>query len=140
MAKYCTWNTQEPSFRKCSNLAEPGSYRCKEHPAKITYARVGELSRAQKEAVRKRDSHRCAICGEYANEVDHIVELSTFDYSEVWKANLPSNLQLLCEKHHKEKTKNFRKSQIPTFVTYDPTISPRANKKKRMKAEGYGVY
>lgn len=139
MAKYCTWVTEEPRYQQCHNLAIAGTYRCAEHPAQ-KIRRIGNLSQAQKEAIRARDNHSCAVCGERANDVDHIQELSTFSHEDLWKANLPSNLQLLCDKHHKKKNKEFAKEKRPEMFVYDHSVSPRANKKRRMRIEGYGIH
>lgn len=46
-------------------------------------------------AVLERDGHQCQLCGEPANEVDHI--RNNDDHS-------PANLWALCERHHKDKT------------------------------------
>ena len=44
-------------------------------------------------------SWRCAQCGRYANEVDHIVPLH--QGGDPWALG---NLQVLCRRHHIEKT------------------------------------
>ena len=52
--------------------------------------------------VLQRDKHKCVVCGEAADEVDHIIEKvrggPMFD---------PKNLQTLCKTHHREKTARF---------------------------------
>lgn len=120
-------------------MAEGKSGRCEDHPKKKP-KRAGDLTTAHKDAIRQRDGHVCAECGEPANEVDHIVEIYHFDEDELWKANLPSNLQLLCGIHHKEKTTKFRREELqkkPADI-HDRSISPRARKKRRMREQGYG--
>ena len=46
--------------------------------------------------VLQRDKHKCVVCGEAADEVDHIIEKvrggPMFD---------PKNLQTLCKTHHR---------------------------------------
>ena len=139
MAKYCNWVQEFPAYQSCFNMAEGSSGRCDEHP-KEKPKRAGNLTTAQKDAIRQRDEGICAECGEPANEVDHIVELYHFDEDELWKANLASNLQLLCKIHHQEKTTKFRREELRTPVAdiHDRSLSPRARKKRRMKAQGYG--
>ncbi|ALJ22060.1 hypothetical protein AOA12_20060 [Microbacterium sp. No. 7] len=56
-------------------------------------------------AILKRDRHRCQHirydtgqkCGAYANQVDHVNQQRNHDHS-------PSNLQSLCEYHHRVKS------------------------------------
>ena len=118
-------------------MAEPGSYRCKEHQTKKVYRRSGELTETMKEVVRKRGDYKCAICGEYAKEVDHIVELNEFSPERKYLANRLSNLQLLCREHHLEKTNKYRTSLVETPDYFDYSTSARNRKKKRRKKQGF---
>lgn len=140
MAKLCNWYEEFPKYVRCDNFAEPGEYRCEEHPKEKIYKRSGDLTEAHKDAIRQRDNYQCAVCGEYAIEVDHIEELALFSDADRWKANLASNLQLLCKKHHKNKTNEFRESRAKKDDDmYDRSISARARKKRRLRNLGYGV-
>lgn len=140
MAKYCNWYTEDPSYQDCQNRAEPGKRRCAEHKQVYKTRRTGDLTDAEKEYIRKRDDHRCAECGAYANDVDHIVELARISDADRWRANSPSNLQLLCPKHHNIKTAKFRtENAVKPASMYDRSISARARKKRRMRDQGYGV-
>lgn len=84
--------------------------------------------------------HVCAVCGGVANEVDHIEPLSSFPFEERHKANLLSNLQLLCRKHHNEKTRQEARDRHGSDG-YDPLQdmhnyhkSNRSRKKARQRA------
>ena len=137
MARYCNWSTESPRFQRCRAIAEPGTYRCSEHQTKKVYKRSGDLTTAMKNAIRKRDNFECAVCGEYADEVDHVVELNEFGPDEKHLANRPSNLQLLCGKHHKDKTGAYRKSLIVEDDVHDTSTTARNRKKKRRRAQGF---
>lgn len=137
MARICNWSTETPRFQRCLELAEPGTYRCKDHQTKKVYRRSGELTEAVKRVVRERFNYECAVCGEYANEVDHIVELNEFAPTEKHRANMLSNLQLLCSKHHLEKTNGYRTSLIEDMQFHDYSTSARNRKKKRRKKQGF---
>lgn len=140
MAKQCNW-TQESPFQACTALAINGTYRCRAHQV-IRPVRYGELSRKEKEAIRARDEHQCVECGRPTEIVDHIVPLSEFDFNERWKANLPSNLQLLCESHHNNKTTDEKRAKHeepefdPLASMRDRSVSNRARKKARSRAKG----
>jgi 5-methylcytosine-specific restriction endonuclease McrA len=58
--------------------------------------RARRLNVAQRTAIIERDGGRCRRCGEPANEIDHIAGSSSD----------PSNLQLLCDRCHNDKTKS----------------------------------
>ena len=45
---------------------------------------------------------KCAVCGEPADDVDHIVPISEAPHRRLD----PDNLQSLCRKHHNQKTKS----------------------------------
>lgn len=54
-----------------------------------------------RQRVMNRDSYACVICGEYAEEVDHIKAISL--------GGLPfqlENLRSMCKKHHRRKTRD----------------------------------
>lgn len=134
MARYCNWSTEVPRFERCRNLAVEGTYRCEQHKIQKR-ARKGNLTGAQKQKVRDAFGGICASpgCSNPAHEVDHIVELNEFPPDEKWKANLPSNLQVLCFQHHLLKTNAYRKSLISEGDPNDRSTSARNRKKKRMK-------
>lgn len=136
MARYCNWSTETPRFERCMNLAEEGTYRCAEHAIKKK-RREGDLSSSEKNKIREYFGFKCAICGSYATEIDHIEELDTFAPDEKWKANLLSNLQLLCFHHHSVKTARYRKSKIDVGDPNDRSTSARNRKKKRRRAQGF---
>ena len=136
MARYCNWSTETPKFERCLNLAEPGGYRCSEHQIKKR-KRTGDMTTAAKDAVRQRDGNVCAQCGQPAHEVDHILELDEFAPDDKWKANLPSNLQLLCFHHHAVKTARYRKEKIDLGDPDDTSTSARNRKKKRRRQQGF---
>jgi 5-methylcytosine-specific restriction endonuclease McrA len=84
-----------------------------------------------------RDKHSCVKCGQPASEVNHIKQLSLFPLDERWKANLPSNLEALCLKHHAIITAQQRKDAIVLDDPDDTSTSARNRKKKRMRKAGY---
>lgn len=133
MARYCNWSTETPRFQRCRQIAVEGTYRCEEHQIKRK-TRKGHLSGSQRAAVRQAFGGVCAIpgCTQSAHEVDHIVEVNEFAPDEKWKANLPSNLQVLCFKHHLMKTNEYRKSLIDLGDPNDTSTSARNRKKKRV--------
>lgn len=54
----------------------------------------------------RRDHYKCVLCGNWANEVDHIVEMVDGGSFHEW-----SNLRSLCHEHHLEKTLLMRKAR-----------------------------
>jgi 5-methylcytosine-specific restriction endonuclease McrA len=106
-----------------------------EHP-KEKVKRQGDLDTAAKNAIRDRFGRKCAICGQFAIEVDHIVEMAEFAPEDKWRANLPSNLQLLCFQHHAEKTAKYRRDKIVLDDPDDTSTSARNRKKKRRRKNG----
>lgn len=118
------------------NIALPGSSRCEEHQVKKT-KRTESLTTEAKNAFRKRAGNVCAECNEYAYEVDHIIELNEFPEDEKWKADLPSNLQLLCYEHHLRKTNQYKKDQIVLRDPNDYSTSARSRKKSRRRKQGF---
>jgi HNH endonuclease len=60
----------------------------------------------------RRDHHKCQICGNWASEVDHIVELTDGGSFHDW-----TNLRSLCEKCHNAKTQMMRKARAATKKT-----------------------
>lgn len=137
MARLCNWSTETPRFQRCLNIAEPGTYRCAEHQTKKVYRRSGDLTGPMKKIVRKKYDYRCAVCGEKANQVDHIRELNEFPPDKKYLANMLSNLQLLCDKHHEEKTNTYRTSLVEEPDYFDYSTSGRNRKKKRRKRQGF---
>lgn len=136
--KYCCWYTETPRYERCMNIAVPGTSRCSEHPVKKR-KRAGGLTAAQKAQVKRSFGNRCAVpgCTRPGHDVDHIVELNEFPPDEKWKANLPSNLQLLCFEHHLLKTNSYRRSLVSEPEPDDRSTSARNRKKLRRKARGY---
>lgn len=136
MAKQCSWYREQPKYEACLNMAVPGKSRCEEHALKKV-KRAGDMETEAKNAFRKRNGNICAECGAPAYEIDHIVELSEFAPEDKWKANLPSNLQLLCYDHHLRKTNEFRKEQIVLKDPNDQRTSARNRKKQRRRKRGF---
>ena len=58
----------------------------------------GYAWRKVRDYVRNRDGYRCVECGVPAIEVDHIITVAEGGTDD------PSNLQVLCSKHHRLKT------------------------------------
>lgn len=138
MAKQCAWYTEIPRYEQCIEAAVPGTSRCEEHKIEKR-KRKENLTTEAKNAFRKRMGNVCAECNEAAYEVDHIVELNEFPDDEKWKADLPSNLQLLCYEHHLKKTNRYRKEQIVLSDPNDYSTSARNRKKKRRRKMGYWI-
>lgn len=136
MAKQCSWFTENPRYEQCIETAVPGTSRCEEHTIKKK-KRKEDLTTAAKNAFRKRKDNKCSRCGKEAYEVDHIVELNEFADDEKWKANLPSNLQLLCYYCHLEKTNEYKKSKIELKDPNDYSTSARNRKKQRRRKQGF---
>ncbi|AYB69741.1 HNH endonuclease [Gordonia phage KidneyBean] len=133
--KLCSWRDPENMSRKCSRRAEEApngdDFRCQEHWRKSfgtkTPRRVRPLTEDEKNYVRERDFHVCRECGAPAHQVDHIVEVADGGGNE------PSNLQLLCDSHHADKTRASQEA-------WDPGIrrgtSARAQAKRKTRARG----
>lgn len=136
--KYCNWSTETPKFERCMNIAEEGTYRCKEHPVKKR-RRQGDLTNKQRNQVRDSFGGVCAEpgCRKPGHDVDHIVELNEFAPDEKHLANMPSNLQLLCFEHHLIKTNEYRQSLIHAKDPNDRSTSARNRKKLRRKIQGF---
>lgn len=121
----------------CSKASEVApnkdDFRCKEHWRKSWVGvsdkkrRVPALTEEQKDYVRERDFHVCRLCGDDANEVDHIHEVA--DGGD----NRPSNLQLLCDSCHRQKT---RTSQESWNDGDRGDTSARAQAKRRRRRQG----
>ena len=137
--RICNYYTETPRYQRCSNAAIEGSSHCAEHQ-QPTPVRAGELSDAVKNKVREQYGHVCAECGAPAKEVDHIVPLAEFSPGQKHLANLMSNLQLLCETHHKRKTAEQLRAEAERNLNginfYDTSTSARNRKKKRRRAQG----
>ncbi|QAU06351.1 HNH endonuclease [Gordonia phage WhoseManz] len=133
--KTCSWRDPEDASRGCSRRAEEApngdDFRCRAHWRKTLAGkgprRVRPLTIAEKEYIRERDHHACRECGEFAHEVDHIVEVADGGGNE------PSNLQLLCDRHHAAKTRASQEAWNPG-VRRD--TSARAQAKRKARAAG----
>jgi len=68
----------------------------------------------------RRDQNACAICGQPANEVDHIIELNEGG------SNTLDNLQTLCQPHHSQKTAKYNSQRARRVfrATDTPHLSP----------------
>lgn len=136
--KTCSWRSGENPAIGCSRPAVEApngdDFRCKEHWRKATLTgnkgRQRPLTEAEKNYIRERDFHVCRQCGQPAREVDHIVEYADGG------GNDPSNLQLLCDHHHNQKTRLSQEA-------WDPGIrrgtSARAQVKRKARAAGLYV-
>lgn len=131
--KLCSWRDPERESIKCRRTAKVSpvgeDFRCEEHWRK-SWERGGDKKRAVpalphavKEMVRERDYHICRICGEPANEVDHIDEVVDGG------TNIPSNLQLLCDRHHREKTSARKMQKTP--LSNNVSAQARRNRQRR---------
>lgn len=61
-----------------------------------------------RELIRKRDRYLCKHCGQYGEEVHHIIHLTP---ENIWDEKItlnPSNLELLCRECHKKEHKRDR--------------------------------
>lgn len=134
--KICSWRE---GARGCSRPAVEApngdDFRCKEHWRKSTLKgaakrQIRPLTETEKNYIRERDFHVCRQCGELAREVDHIVEVADGG------TNDPSNLQLLCDRHHNEKT---RLSQEAWRSGIRRGTSARAQAKRKARAAGLYV-
>lgn len=137
MPKLCSWFTETPSYKRCMNFAEPGESRCKEH--KISKKREGDMARAIRNEVWESYDGICAICGQPGYEVDHIDELDSFPVHQRWRANLKTNLQVLCFMCHSKKTRDYNHSLGADMDPNNRTTSHRNRKRKRLRREGFGV-
>ena len=136
--KTCSWRSGENPAIGCSRPAVEApngdDFRCKEHWRKATLTgnkgRQRPLTEAEKNYIRERDFHVCRECGQPAREVDHIVEYADGG------SNDPSNLQLLCDIHHNQKTRLSQEA-------WDPGVrrgtSARAQSKRKARAAGLYV-
>ncbi|AET09763.1 terminase small subunit [Gordonia phage GTE5] len=133
--KLCSWRDSENPSIKCSRRAEQApngdDFRCKEHWRKSfgmkVPRRVRPLTEDEKNYIRERDFHVCRECGAPAHQVDHIVEVVDGGGNE------PSNLQLLCDEHHAEKTRLSQEAWKPDVRR---GTSARAQAKRRVRAAG----
>ncbi|AXQ62059.1 HNH endonuclease [Gordonia phage Float294] len=133
--KLCSWRDPENMSRKCSRRAEEApngdDFRCKEHWRKSFGVKVPTrdrpLTEDEKNFVRERDFHVCRECGEPAHQVDHIVERIDGGGNE------PSNLQLLCDACHADKTRNSQEEWRPGIRR---GTSSRAQVKRKARAAG----
>lgn len=131
--KLCTWRDENNPSIGCTRLAEVSpngeNFRCSQHFRQAWSGggerkrRVPALTQAEKDFVRERDWHVCRICGEPAKEVDHIQEVA--DGGD----NRPSNLQLLCDGHHKAKTVRSRMDN--TVLSGKVSARAKANRRRR---------
>ena len=135
--KTCSWRDPDNKRVGCPKTAviapNGDDFRCQAHWRKSWQGTsdrkrsVPALTQAEKDFVRERDWHVCRICGEEAHEVDHIREVA--DGGD----NRPSNLQLLCDYHHKKKT---RASQESWNDGDRGDTSARAQAKRRRRRQG----
>lgn len=95
------------------------------------------MTASVREAVMRRDDRRCVKCGQPATEVNHIVPFSEFGPGEKWQANVMSNLEALCLKHHAIETAKQRKNAIILDDPDDRSTSARNRKKKRRRKSGF---
>jgi len=94
---------------RCSQMATKGG-RCDDHQVKPwanasanTQALTGRQRSRLRERIIARDGE-CAVCGSVNDlEVDHIIEVTDGGALED-----ESNLQLLCVRHHEEKSKQAK--------------------------------
>ena len=136
MAKQCAWYTETPRYEQCIEPAVPGSSRCENHKIQKK-KRKESLTTEAKNAFRKRAGNVCAECNQPAYEVDHIVEIHEFPDGDKWKADLPSNLQLLCYEHHLQKTNRYKRDKIVLKDHSDYSTSARNRKKQRRRKLGF---
>lgn len=135
--KLCSWRDEKDQSKKCRNLAVTApngeNFRCDEH-LRGSWVRGGDKNRAvpaltqdEKDYIRERDFHVCRVCGEPAIEVDHIDEVADGG------ANDQNNLQLLCGRHHREKT---IAAKMRRHKGGGQKVSARANAKRRYRRMG----
>lgn len=136
-SKTCSWRDPVRPSIGCAKVAVDGkngdTFRCEAHQRESWAGRsdkkraVPPLTEEEKQFIRDRDWHVCAECGEPAHEVDHVVEVADGG------TNAPSNLQLLCDPHHRQKT---RLSQEKWKSDDRRDTSPRARAKRRRRLRG----
>lgn len=137
--RICNWYTESPRYVRCANFAIEGTSRCIEHQ-EVKPPRQGELTEAERRAVLERYDYTCVQCGLQGNQVDHIIPLEDFSPGQKHRANVLSNLQVLCDKHHKEKTRKQLRDKAEEGLGhvnfFDTSTSARNRKKKRRRAQG----
>lgn len=112
----------------CPNDAIPGTGRCHEHrPVPFdtsTYRQRRAIPDNLRRRILARDHHRCAICGQPANVVDHIVPRALGGTDD------PAQLQSLCTRCSRRKTsleanqiRNASRAQTPAQAS--PARDPR---------------
>lgn len=134
--KTCSWRD---GAQGCSRRAEEApngdDFRCRAHWRTSTLnanqrdrqRRIKRLTEGEKDYIRERDFGVCRECGAPAREVDHIAEIA--DGGD----NAPSNLQLLCDRHHAAKTRISQENWRPGRRA---DTSARAQAKRRARAAG----
>lgn len=136
--KTCSWRDPERPSIGCAKTAVAGrngdDFRCAEHQ-RVSWSGQSDRKRSlpalgyeEKLFIRERDFHVCRICGEPAQEVDHIIEAADGG------TNAPSNLQLLCDSHHARKTRDSQEKWKSNDFRRD--TSARAKAKRRARARG----
>lgn len=136
--KTCSWRDPErPSIgcAKTAVIARNGDdFRCAEHQRQSWSGRsdrkrtLPALTEEEKDWIRERDFHVCGGCGGTAHQVDHIVEAADGG------TNAPSNLQLLCDRHHAKKTRERQEEWKPDDLRRG--TSSRAKAKRRARQQG----
>ena len=139
-SKTCSWRDPvRPSIgcakRAIFNARNGDDFRCPSHQ-RVSWEgvsdkrrRVPALTEAEKNFVRERDWGVCCYCGAEAREVDHVKEVS--DGGD----NRPSNLQLLCDEHHREKTRRGQEEWKADDARRG--TSARAKAKRRRRQQGF---
>ncbi|WNM69930.1 HNH endonuclease [Rhodococcus phage GuyFagieri] len=135
--KTCSWRSEDgrDGCAKTAVRSPSGEdFRCEAHWRTAWQGqsdrrrRVPALTDDEKRFVRERDFGVCRDCGAPAHEVDHIVEVA--DGGD----NRPSNLQLLCDYHHAQKTRNSQEAWKSSEVRRG--TSSRAKAKRRTRERG----
>lgn len=139
--KTCSWREgAQGCSRRAIDRGGREDYRCELHPPqsnldanqRMRAKMTRRLSKAEKDAIRARDFHVCRECGEPAHQVDHIQEIA--DGGD----NRPSNLQLLCDKHHALKTATSKREGDPRdAATLRRELSARALHKRKLRDQGF---
>lgn len=135
-ARFCSWTGNGERFDKCRNLVTGNNYRCPEHQVKRDRS-SHRLTEHQKREIREYFQYRCAVagCNERAHQIDHIREITDFPANQMHLANQISNLQLLCDLHHYQKTSRYIRENTPAV----DTTSARNRKHKRMRDNGLWI-
>lgn len=136
--KTCSWRDPERPSIGCAKTAviapNGDDFRCAEHQRRNWAGQsdkrrtVPALTEDEKDWIRERDFHVCALCGGTAHQVDHIIEVADGG------TNAPSNLQLLCDTHHGKKTRASQEGWKPDEMRRG--TSSRAKAKRRERARG----